>query len=137
MSKLRHAYSPSQGGVTTFQGKSKTKQSFKDECDVNNIVKRHYSPGGEFDVVKFSEAIVELPDNLNYHEALNQVIAADQAFLELPSEIRSVHENDPGKFLAFMESEPYLSRQVDLLGREIVQETASETVESKPESAAE
>ena len=39
----------------------------------------------------------------DYHTAMNQIIAAGDAFNSVPAEIRAHFENDPGKFLAFVQ----------------------------------
>lgn len=117
--KIKHAYSPSEGGVFHPKGKSLTRQSHKDECDVNRIVRRYYDTGNHFDLASFSEEILQLPEGLTYHEALNMKIAADEAFMGLPSEMREAHNNDPGQLLSFVESDDFVNQRVDLFGRRI------------------
>lgn len=77
-------------------------QQFKEECDINTIVKRFGLTG-------------ELPENLNFpksgdftgvtdfHTAMNVVRRAEEEFMELPAELRSRFGNDPGTLLAFLE----------------------------------
>lgn len=130
--KIRHAYSPSEGGVFHPKGKSMTRQSHKDEVDVNRIVRRYYDQGNHFDLAQFSEEIVNLPTGLSYHEALNQVIAADEAFASLPSELREAHANDPGQLLRFVESEDFINQKVDLFGKVIEPPAASPAPSDPP-----
>jgi len=81
--------------------KTMAQQQFKDECDINTIVERFGITG-------------ELPQNLktpstndfweisNYQEALNQVNAGREAFMQMPAKIRTEFDNDPGRFLEFV-----------------------------------
>ena len=77
-------------------------QQFKEESDINEIVRRFGLTG-------------ELPDNYrppmtgdfsnvtDYHTALTAVKAADAAFMEMPPELRSQFDNDPQKLLDFLD----------------------------------
>lgn len=120
--KIRHAYSPSEGGKMKPKGKSLTRQSFKDETDVNQIIERHRGP---IPVAQFTDEIIEFPENFSYHEALNAVNGADEAFLTLPADLRAAHDNDPGRLIAHLESESYLSGTHDAFGVEITAESDS------------
>lgn len=83
---------------------SMTKQSFKDECDVNNIL-RQYSPVALAQMMAERAALgryADLPSNLDFQEAMNIVVEGKQAFESLPSQIRERFMNDPERFLAFM-----------------------------------
>lgn len=132
--KIRHAYSPSEGGVFKPRGKSKTRQSMADECDVNVIVKRHY---GDLPEPTFTEDIVDMPENFDYHTALNLVREADSAFLDLPSDIRAAHDNDPGKMLKFVDSEAFRQGEIDWFGNPVenaTPEAAREPLEKPAEA---
>lgn len=99
---FRTAYSPRLRVALSFAGEGKTKQSFKEECDINVIMSRYQQTG-------------RLPDQLNpanpqyidatgfdFDLAMNLVAEATSAFAELPSDIRSQFGNDPGAFLDFV-----------------------------------
>jgi len=99
---FRTAYSPHLKIAINFPAQGRTKQSFKDECDINVIMSRYQATG-------------QLPDNLNptapqyidatgfdFDLAMNLVAEASSAFQELPSAIRSRFNNDPGAFLDFV-----------------------------------
>jgi phage internal scaffolding protein len=84
-----------------FKNKSLTKQSFKNECDINNIMKQ-YSNTGTFPNVNQREPIYDdFENNLDYHAAFNFVMDAQKSFYNLPSKLRSEFDNDPAKFLLF------------------------------------
>lgn len=81
---------------------SMTKQSFKDECDINNIVRR-FEATGILDHVNKASAqglYVDLPDGLDLQLALNTVAQAEAAFMALPAAARAEYGNDPVAFVA-------------------------------------
>ena len=97
-----------------FTDPSMTKQSFKDECDINNIVSRFAKTG-----VLDHEALVKpkFGDFLgvsDYQTALNQVLEAEEAFDALPAKLRARFENQPGEFLEFCSDEKNYDEMVEL-----------------------
>ncbi|QCQ84745.1 internal scaffolding protein [Blackfly microvirus SF02] len=83
---------------------SMTKQEFQFECDINNVIKS-FSQTGMFKHVSARAAqgsYQDLPDSFDFQESLNQVQSARDAFMTLPSKIRSRFGNDPAQFLSFM-----------------------------------
>lgn len=83
---------------------SLTMQYFKDECDVNLILKKH-AQTGVIDHLNNQPAKYEDYSNLvDYQSALNTVMAAQEAFNTLPSDIRSKFQNDPAEFIKFAEN---------------------------------
>lgn len=83
---------------------SMTKQSEMDACDIHNVLKQ-FSPAGLQQAIAESAArgqFAEVPDSLDYQEALNTVIAAETAFSALPAKVRERFNNSPERFLAFM-----------------------------------
>lgn len=76
-------------------------QSSKDECDINTIVRNFGLTGQLPDNVKvpISGDFVDVTD---YQSSLNAVIAADRAFMELPSSIRKRFDHDPQKLMDFV-----------------------------------
>jgi len=50
----------------------------------------------------------------DYHSALNQITAAQQGFMQLPAELRSRFDNDPGKLLEFLGDEKNLDEAIKL-----------------------
>lgn len=83
---------------------SMTKQSFKEECDINNIIKQ-YSVTGIWNHIneRFQQGtFTDLPDPLDFQQSLEIAKQAGEAFASLPSSVRARFENDPGQFLEFM-----------------------------------
>ncbi len=83
-------------------GPSLTKQSFRDECDINVLMARWKNTG----VCPSEKALPTLCGDFtsfeDYHDAMNKVVAAQDAFMDLPSEVRSKFDNDPGKAIEFV-----------------------------------
>lgn len=83
-------------------GESMTKQSFKDECDINNILKKYQKTGLLNHVNQHKGDYTDLTQNVDYHTAQNMIIQAQNSFNSLPSSIRLKFNNDPGQFLDFV-----------------------------------
>lgn len=83
---------------------SMTKQEFKAECDINNIIKSFSVTGivTHINEKAAQGAYIDLPDPMDFQEALGLVDQATKSFATLPSSVRSRFDNDPTKFLEFM-----------------------------------
>lgn len=108
LSRFRSAYDHGNVRVPkTFENPSRTKQEFKDQCDVNNIV-ANFTKTGRLDGYDAAQAkfldLAALP--VSYHDALNLVISAREAFAELPAEARSAYGNDVNQFLQAAYEDP-------------------------------
>ena len=100
LEKFRTAYGKPIRVRKAFSEESRTKQAFADECDINQIMAR-YEKTGVVDHVKLSGAHYGDFPQISYHESLNAVIAAQEAFMALPARIRAKFGNDPGAFVDF------------------------------------
>ncbi|AXL15154.1 internal scaffolding protein [Microviridae sp.] len=109
-----------------------TKQSFKDECDINRIMAK-YQQTGVLEHVKYvsEDASSNYGNYLNsydYHDAYNAVLRANEMFDTLPSSIRSKFENDPAKFLAFSQ-DPENDSEMKKLGlKQSIKNTSEEPI---------
>lgn len=89
----------------TFEttGPSRAKQSFKDECDINGIMRRFEKTGLLEHANEYAGSYGDFTDvPQDYQAAINQVMAAEQMFMTVPAKIRARFANDPGQFLAFV-----------------------------------
>lgn len=82
-------------------GASRTQQHFKEECDINTIVKRFGISG----VVPGAARMPEYGDftaATDYQTALNSVLEAQAEFMKLPAHVRKAFDNDPQQLLEFV-----------------------------------
>lgn len=81
-------------------GPSRTEQCFKDDCDVNHIMRR-FAAG---QVPKFAKTGLQFGDFtqvVDHQQALQLVIDAESEFMKLPADLRKRFGNDVSDFLAF------------------------------------
>lgn len=91
-------------------GPSLTRQEFKDECDINTIMRR-YEKSGVVSHVRKSEPqygdFVGIPD---FQQSLNMLNAATESFMQLPARVRREFDNDPRQFVQFVEDPANLEK---------------------------
>lgn len=79
-------------------------QSFRDECDLNLIVARNdhavFERFADRVAAGFYADLAAVPD---YQDAQNFILEARSAFDDLPAELRKEFDNDPSKFLEFID----------------------------------
>jgi len=113
--------------------RSLTQQQFVDECDVNNVIKRYRVTG--LARQRVGEALyLDVSNMPDYHEALNAVNAADQAFASLSADVRTKFDNDPALFVDFM-SDP--ANQDEWISLGLAKDTRSPKVVEVPAKPAE
>lgn len=113
-----------------------TKQSFKDECDINSIVKKALKSGLLPDG-NVNPIYGDFSDVKDYQEGLNVVLRAEAQFNALPAHVRNKFQNDPAKFLEFANN-PENGREMVELGLAKVISVPSqpqEAPQSQPEPA--
>lgn len=133
---VRSAYSRKAKTGITFTGKTRTKQSFKDECNINNIMARYQKTGVVTHVNEQKPEYGFAPE-IDLQNALNLVQKANEQFAGLPSKIRQRFQNNPREFLAFCEN-PDNRSEAALLG--LLQESdtpASDPADIPSDSASE
>jgi len=96
----RTAYQPIDR-VSLVCGPSMTKQSFKDECDINQILKR-FQATGTFDFTNAHQADYADVVGIDFESCQAQILKAQNLFNELPSSVRDRFSNSPHSFLSFM-----------------------------------
>lgn len=78
----------------------KTKQAFKDQCDVNKILARAQVKGGLSHVQKYPHAVYgEFDGEMDLLTAYDRIDKANTIFNELPAEVRSEFRNDAMSFV--------------------------------------
>lgn len=83
---------------------SVTQQQFRDECDINEIVRRFGLTGKlpENPRMPVSGDFTGISD---YQSAVNMVLNAEAAFMEFPADVRERFNNDPQKMMEFISLE--------------------------------
>lgn len=91
----------------TFVGESKTKQSHRDECDINLIMKRFKKIQGADFLSQFNGYVGgEFGDFsivTDYRSALEQIAKGKAVFDALPAKVRARFRNDAALFLDFVQ----------------------------------
>lgn len=108
---------------TKSGGESVTQQHLKDKCDVNNIMRR-YMKTGVIDHIKQNKAFYGDVTGLDYRDAHEKVLRAQEAFNALPAKLRRMMDNDPQNFLDWMSSDKDIEMKKELGLIEIPQEPA-------------
>lgn len=94
------AYSKKRKVSVKFSGLGLTKQSFKDDCDINVIVARYAR--GQVPRVNPLPPRFEDVSSVDYSEAMYVVANARSAFEGLPARLRARFHNEPRELLAFV-----------------------------------
>lgn len=102
-SKLRSAYGPKKRVAIKFIEPTLTKQSMQNECDINQIMAK-YQKTGAITHLQNNRANYGFADSITFHECLNIVTKAQSMFAELPSSIRKRFDQDPARFLDFVQN---------------------------------
>lgn len=104
--------------IKQFTKPSRTKQAFRDECDVNLIMKRFKRDCGVDFLNRFQGYVDgnfgDFSNVTDYRTALDQLVQAEEMFMMLPSSVRSEFHNDPANFLDFVADPKNEKRLVDL-----------------------
>ena len=110
---------------------SRTKQSFKEECDINTILKR-FNITGQVPVGPLQPQYGDFSGVIDYQTALNAVIAAQDSFNALPATLRNRFANDPAAFVDFCSDE---SNREEMIRLGLVIEKATEVAVESPKAA--
>lgn len=110
---LRH---PTRRRVQVDPGEfTHTRQSHKEECDINNILAQ-YKKTGIIEHINTRQAqYIDLPSAVDLQTAFEITRAAESAFADLPSKVRDRFGNDPATFLAALEN-PDMKKELTELG---------------------
>lgn len=116
--------------VKICEGESMTQQSFKKECDINEIMRRFRKSGDPHYLQrlgKYTEGSYgDFSQVMDYRSALDAVARAAEVFDALPAKVRREFDNDPARFLDFCE-DPRNGEQLIAMG------LATRRVEQVPE----
>lgn len=85
---------------------SRTQQQFKEECDVNNILRNYVNTGvltHTSDILPEFGDFTQVPED--YGEALALIARSEEQFGMLPSEVRERFDNKPVNLVKFLQDE--------------------------------
>lgn len=136
--EFRKAYDPPSRVRLDNNSPTMTHQSFQDECDINNIMRKYQKTGLLTHVQEYGGRYDELPSDLDYQAACNQVINARSAFDSLPSGLRTRFNNDPAAFLRFVQ-DPANEEEMQRLGltpNPLAEQEPAEPAPSEPPAEA-
>ncbi len=112
--KTRSAYVIHKRVTLMCADPSRTKQSMRDECDINKLMAKYLKTGlldhlnthhGDYgDFINFED----------YHTSLNRIHDAEKSFMTVPSDIRGRFNNDPSKFLEFVQNPDNAEEMVEM-----------------------
>lgn len=102
--KFFTAYNTPEGPTLTFPEETQTKkaatvQSAKDECDVNQILKRYETTGVLEHTRQFNGQYGDFSEIGDFQSAMQSVQVGREIFDTLPAQMREIFNNDPGNFL--------------------------------------
>lgn len=132
MPKFRTAYDRDLVEGITFEEPSMAQQHFKDECDVNNILRKYESTGLVTHVANGTPSYGDFSSVLEFQQAQNILIEAQDAFEALPASLRKRFDNDPALMLEFIEN-PDNREEAEKLG--LVDKKSSKVVEASGNSS--
>lgn len=111
--KFRTAYKDKIQSPFSTVGPSMTRQSMTDECNINFIIDKFQKTGVITHEKEYKGDYGEF-ENMDFHEAMNIVADANSMFETVPSSIRKEFDNDPGKFLAFVQDDKNRDRMHEM-----------------------
>lgn len=107
-------YVPHDRVITPLSDEMITKQEFKAECDINNIIKQFQMTGIVNHINNAQPIFDDLPDSIDYQESIAIARRAEEAFDALPSKVRDYFGNDPQRFLAAFNDESQIGKLREL-----------------------
>lgn len=100
-------------GLTMPADAQPAKQSFKDECDINRIMKKYLNTG----TIPQGLAVGRYGDfseGVDYLDAQVTIKNAEAQFLAVPAQLRKEFDNDPARFLDWVHDPKNLDRMQQL-----------------------
>lgn len=91
------------------------KQSFKEECDINNIVRKYQATGMVTHVEANAGVYADVSGATDFRSALDRVKAANKVFMGLDPETRGALNNSPAEFLDLL-ADPSRRSEMEELG---------------------
>lgn len=91
-----------------------TEQEHKDECDINNILRKYQTTGLIEHVARYNGDYTDCIGVGDYLEAQTRIIEANEMFAGLPATVRDRFSNDTSKFLEFVQNDANRDEMIKL-----------------------
>jgi len=114
MTKCKQKKNQARPGDITFTKPSRTKQSFRDEVDINQVIRRYQKTGILPQNNTHELTFGDYSNPIDFHEAQNKIMRANDLFYALPSHIRREFNDNPGDFLNFAQDPENKSAMVEM-----------------------
>lgn len=88
-------------GLFCHADEDRCQQEFKEECDINEIVRR-FGLTGELPANVRVPVSGDFTGITDFQSAMNAVRQAQESFMELPAEVRARFANDPQRLMEFV-----------------------------------
>lgn len=95
-------------------GPSRTKQSFKDQVNINRILARYRKSGMVDHLNRMTPFYGDVSGLVDYQEALHVVKRAEELFGGMSSDVRNRFDNDPMAMVRFLQDPKNLDEAVKL-----------------------
>lgn len=86
------------------RGKTRTQQQFKDQVNVNNIMKKYKQTGTITHVRNGQSGVYTDLTNIDYQQAADAVLKAQSAFEQIPSDVRQRFNHNPQELIEFLKN---------------------------------
>lgn len=102
--KIRGPYDPVDEVDTNTVGESMTQQQFKDECDINNILRRYADYGTCDHIMRKEGRYVDCSDITakTFQEHLDFMLDFEEHFDSLPEKVREFFDDDPTMLMEYL-----------------------------------
>lgn len=111
--KPRNQYSKRLKTSIKFKQPSRTKQAFKEQCDINTIMTRFATTGILPETNSAPPVYGDAPSQ-TFHESMNAIHEAKNDFYDLPNETREKFDFNPHKYIDFITNNPDASQLADM-----------------------
>lgn len=118
MFRKRYSYDPllaSRAASQSFEHvQDKAQQQFAKDADINELVRRFGLTGQMPPPPSRLPQYGDFTQVTDFHEAMQRIRDAQEAFAELPAELREEFRNDPARFVAFTSNPENLEKAAEL-----------------------
>jgi len=91
-----------------------TQQQFKDEVNINNIVKKYKKTGQWTHLHGKTGTFADFSELPSYQDALHTVMKADESFMQLPSTLRTKFNNNPQELITYLSDPKNIEESIQL-----------------------